>query len=677
MHSALKAENPENGNQDRNALPASTGGFALLGEEEQRQILYEWNQTQREYPKEKCVHELFEEQVKRTPEAIAVVMEGASLSYGELNRQANRLAHHLREIGVKADTRVGICLERSTEMIVGVLGVLKAGGAYVPLDPEYPADRLQFMLADSALAVLLTQGPLRRLFPGISADLLVLDLIDGVAWKDQPETNPERDAVGLTSGHLAYVIYTSGSTGVPKGVMVEHRGIVRLVCNTDYVQLGAEDVIAQASNASFDAATFEIWGALLAGARLVKIDKNTLLSPAVLAQDLREKKISVFFLTTAMFNQVASEAVEAFANLRYLLFGGERVEPRWVARVQREAKVDHFLHVYGPTETVTYASWHEIRRVEEGRTVPIGKPLANTRMYILDDQGEPVPVGAVGELYIGGAGVARGYWKRAEVTAERFVPDRYVEGGGERLYRTGDLGQWLKDGTIEFVGRNDDQVKIRGFRVELGEVEAEMRRRRGVGEAVVVLREEERGEKRLVVYYTQADAEDQDAADKVNARILRAHLLERLPEYMVPAAYVRLEEIPLTRNGKLDRKALPPPSADAYAVRTYEAPEGENEKVVAAIWANVLKIERVGRQDNFFELGGHSLLAVRVVSRIRQTLSVNISQRDLFVHPQLADLVRNLVSATSAEFPQIARAQQRDYLPLSYAQQRLWFLAQI
>jgi len=484
----------------------AVGRVEMLSAMERQQLLYEWNDTGTAFPADKCVHQLFEEQVARTPDAVAVVFEGEELSYAQLNARANRLAHYLRELGVKPDERAAICLERGFEMIVSLLGVLKAGGAYVPLDPDYPIERLRLMLQDAQPVALLTHTKLRELLSGIGGKLPVVVLKDAAAWESYPERDLDCATIGVTPDHLAYVIYTSGSTGVPKGVMVEHRGVVRLVRNTNYVQLSPDDVIAQASNASFDAVTFEIWGALLAGARLVNIKKDTLLSPMDLARDIQKNKITTLFLTTALFNQIASDAVEAFANFRYLLFGGERVEPRWVERVLGEVKVEHFLHVYGPTETITYATWYEVKAVEEGKTVPIGRPISNTRVYILDAQGEPVPAGVAGELYIGGAGVARGYLNRPELTAEKFLKDPFTDDPNGRMYRTGDLGRWLPDGNIEFLGRNDFQVKIRGFRIELGEIEAALRSDARVQDAVVTVEGE--GEEKRLLGYVVAGAEE-------------------------------------------------------------------------------------------------------------------------------------------------------------------------
>jgi amino acid adenylation domain-containing protein len=471
----------------------------------------------------------------------------------------------------------------------------------------------------------------------------------------------------LTAGQLAYVMYTSGSTGIPKGIMVEHRSIVRLVRNTDYIQLDAGDVVAQASNVSFDASTFEVWGALLSGASLVILDKNALLSPATLGQQLKRNRVNTLFLTTALFNQIASDAVEALAGLQHLLFGGEQVEPQWVAQVLKCAAIPRLLHVYGPTETVTFATWHRVVDVQmkDGRTVPIGRPLSNVRAYILDGHGQPVPLGASGELYIGGAGVARGYMDRPELTAERFVPDPYTGEVGARMYKTGDLGRWLSDGNIEFLGRNDEQVKIRGYRIEPGEIAARLLEYDGIAEAVVVVRDDLAGEKTLVAYYTAAKENagaSQSADGSNNGSVgpdgLRAHLASCLPDYMVPSAYVRLDSLPLTPSGKLDRKALARPAGGEYPVSAYETPQGDVETALALMWAEVLKVERVGRNDNFFDLGGQSLLGIRVIFLVNDYFLTELTVRALLEHPVLMDFAETLRSASGrpiAELEKVAK----------------------
>ena len=606
----------------------------VLPEEERQQVLVEWNRTEAAYPGEQCVHELFEAQAARTPEAAAVVFEETSLSYGELNRRANQLGHYLRELGVRPDTRVAICVERGLEMVVGLLAVLKAGGAYVPLDPAYPPERLRYMLEDSAPVVLLTQAHLAGALTAIGGALPVVDLTEAVsAWQNQPQRNLESAALGLTSRHLAYVIYTSGSSGLPKGVVVEHRSLVNLI--HWHRQAFALEFGQQSSSVAgfgFDAATWEIWPVLCAGAVLLLPSPVDTHDPEALLLWWQRQNLDVSFLPTPLAEFAFTRDI-THKRLHTLLIGGDHLRHRPLHPLPFS-----LVNNYGPTEATVVAT---SGRIEPSAAIlSIGRPIANTRVYILDGQGNAVPAGVGGELHIGGSGVARGYLKRADLTAERFVPDPFVEEAGARMYRTGDLGRWLADGTIEFLGRNDFQVKVRGFRIELREIEARLVEQPGVREALVMAREDAHGEKRLVAYYTcdtsaQSGQEEEEAA--AAAERMRAYLAGKLPEYMVPAAYMRLEQMPLTANGKLDRKALPAPEGDAYARQEYEAPRGEIEDKMAAIWVEVLKVERVGRHDNFFELGGHSLLAMTLIERMRQSgLAVDV--RALFVTPTLAGL---------------------------------------
>jgi amino acid adenylation domain-containing protein/non-ribosomal peptide synthase protein (TIGR01720 family) len=467
----------------------------LLAPEERRQLLVEWNETRSEYPRGQCIQELFEAQVERSPAAIAVVFGEDHLTYEELNRRANRLGRHLRSRGVGPDTPVGIFLERSLDMVVAFLGILKAGGAYVPLDPDYPKERLAFILEDSSAPLLLSHSLLRSRLPEHAAEVVWVDLdpaADAAAENFPSEAN---------AASLAYVMYTSGSTGRPKGVAVPHRAVTRLVCRTDYISLKPADRVAQASSASFDAATFEIWGALLHGARLVGVPKDVLLSPPELASVLEHEPITVLFVTTDLFNQLVSEVPGIFRPLRTLLFGGSAVDPQWVRAVLAHGRPQRLLHVYGPTESTTFASWHEVREVaEDATTIPIGRPIANTQLYVLDRYGNPVPIGVVGELFVGGDGLASGYFNRAEMTAEKFIANPFVDDPGARLYRTGDLVRYRRDGNIEFVGRLDRQVKVRGFRIELDEIEAMLRAHPLVLEAAVLAREDTPGDKRLAAY---------------------------------------------------------------------------------------------------------------------------------------------------------------------------------
>jgi amino acid adenylation domain-containing protein len=440
--------------------------------------------------------------------------------------------------------------------------------------------------------------------------------------------------------HLAYVIYTSGSTGKPKGVAVPHRAVVRLVKNTNYVTLDRSDVIAQASNASFDAATFEVWGALLSGARLVIIDRQTMLVPERFAAALREQGVTTLFVTTALFNQMAREAPGAFGGLRQVLFGGEACDAKWVRSVLEHEPPQRLLHVYGPTENTTFTTWELVERVAwDATSVPIGRPISNTRVYVLDRYFNPVPVGVAGELYVGGEGLAREYVNRPELTGEKWVPDGLSGEAGARLYQTGDVCRWLQDGRLEFVGRRDDQVKLRGFRVELGEVEAALAEHPVVADAVAMVREDEPGDKRLVAYVVGR------ANEAVSVPELRDYLKDRLPGYMMPSAIVLLDAFPLTPNGKVHRAALPVPGGERQQEVSYVAPRSEEERRIAEIWQEILNVQRVGVQDNFFELGGHSLMATQVISRLRNCFGLEVPLSALFDLPTVGGLARFVKTA--------------------------------
>ncbi|HEU0014949.1 MAG TPA: amino acid adenylation domain-containing protein, partial [Longimicrobium sp.] len=616
-------------------------GIGLLSRAERRRVLEEWNATGAAYPAGTCVHERFQEQVERAPGATAVVSGEDRLTYAELNARANRLAHYLRGLGVGPDARVALCAERGPEMVVGLLAILKAGGAYVPLDPGHPQERLEYMLRDSAPLAVLTQARIRGRVEGAGVPVLCLDG-DAGRWAAEADRNPERGELGPE--HLAYVIYTSGSTGAPKGVMIEHRHVCHQVSALqDAFGLTERDRNLQFASVTFDASVEEIFGALLTGAALVLRDDGWLAGPGAFWSRCREHGVTVVSLPTRFWQLLVDEpAATVPACVRLVVIGGEAVDASSLAAwFRREGHRPRLLNTYGPTETTVNATLREVAD-DPARWRSIGRPLANTRVYVLDGARGPVPVGVAGELYVGGAGVARGYLDRPELTAERFVEDPFAGEPGARMYRTGDLGRWLPDGTVEFLGRNDFQVKIRGFRVELGEIEARLVDHPGVREAVVLARQDAPGEQRLVAYYAGEQTPDADA--------LRAHLLERLPDYMVPAAYVRLERLPVTPSGKLDRQALPAPADGAYARRGYEAPEGQTEQALAEIWAAVLGVERVGRQDSFFELGGHSLLAVQVISRVRQVLEVEVPLRTVFERPRLSQLAQHVLAAQLAQF---------------------------
>ncbi|MDZ7955198.1 amino acid adenylation domain-containing protein [Nostoc sp. DedQUE09] len=608
----------------------------LLSEAELHQVLVKWNNTQAYYPQDKCIHQLFEKKVQQYPDSIAVNFANEQLTYQELNTRSNKLAHHLQKIGVGSEVLVGICISQSIEMIVGLLGILKAGGAYVPLDPSYPQERLNFMLEDAQVSVLLTQKNLFKHFEYFSKPIISIDK-DWEIITQEKEDNLKSD---LNSDNLAYIIYTSGSTGKPKGVAVPHKAVNRLVCDTNYIKLLPSDKVAQASNASFDAATFEIWGALLNGAQLVGVSKDVTLSPHEFALQLREKGINILFLTTALFQQIARNVPQAFTTLKYLLFGGEAVDTRWVKKILKNGAPKHLIHVYGPTENTTFSSYYYVQEFSSATSLPIGRPITNTQIYILDPHLQLVPIGVTGELYMGGEGLAREYLNRPELTTKHFIPHPFSNNPKTRLYKTGDLARYLPDGNIEFLGRIDNQVKIRGFRIELSEIEAVLNQHPAVRETVVIVGEDVPDDKYLVAYVVFN--QEQIAMQEVQAfaSLLRQFLKEKLPEYMVPSAYVILESLPLTHNGKVDRRALPMPDTISFNNQDYVAPRSQVEELLAQIWAKVLGKEQVGVHDNFFELGGHSLLATVLTSRIRDTFQIDLPVSNLFEAPTIEQLTK-------------------------------------
>ena len=614
----------------------------LLTESERSQVLVSWNQTMRPFPSESCVHELFEQQVELRPDAVALSSGGRQVSYHELNEQANRLAHRLRGLGVGPEVLVGICLERSADLVVALLATLKAGGAYVPLDPGYPSDRLAFMLEDTAAPVLITDAELQVRLPHFGGVVVCLDA-DAAAIAAEPADNPR--AGGARSDSLAYVMYTSGSTGAPKGAMIEHRAICRLVKGTDYIEFGPDEVFLQLAPVSFDASTLEIWGALLNGARLAIFPPEPP-TPEALAAIVRTEGVTTLWLTAALFHHVAAEAPDTFSGLRQLLSGGDVLAVEHVRAAVAALGGGRFVNGYGPTETTTFACCYPVTQTTKlGDSLPIGSPIANTETFILDPRREPVPIGVAGELYIGGPGVARGYLNRPELTAERFVPHPFSDDPGARLYRTGDRVRHRHDGTIEFLGRFDDQVKIRGFRVEPGEVEAALLRHPDVREAAVVARRAPDGDQRLIAYTV-------GAAPTATTSELRAYLAGSLPDYMIPAAFVSLEELPRTPSGKLDRRALPEPSGERPPLeRGYVAPQSPLEDRLAKIYADLLGLERVGRDDDFFELGGHSLLAVRLFSVIDRKLGVKLPLAALFDGGSVAELAAAIERERETDAP--------------------------
>ncbi|MBH2708634.1 amino acid adenylation domain-containing protein, partial [Serratia marcescens] len=606
----------------------------LLPAAERELLLYGWNRTAEVYPAQSSAHVLFEQWAQRTPDAVAVVNDRDSLSYAQLNAHANQLAHQLIAQGVRPGDRVATSLERSVSLVIAQLAILKAGAAYVPLDPHLPVARQAWIIGDSGASLILCDRDLDREIAGEIACLRI----------DRLRQNPTHDpAVPRAGDAPAYIMYTSGSTGTPKGVMVTHQGILRLAINNRFASFERGDRFAFAANPAFDASTLEMWGALLNGASLAIIAPEVLTEAEALAAALVRQGINVLFLTTSLFNQYVHSIAATLAQLKYLLSGGEAADPHAFARMLKEAGPVRLINGYGPTECTVFATTATIERVDPWQRLPIGRPIGNTRIYLLDAHGQPVPLGATGEIYIAGPGVALGYLNRAELTAERFLADPFNP--GERMYRTGDLARYLPDGNIDYLGRNDRQVKIRGFRIECGEIEARVAGHPAVREAVVdVLGEADT--KRLVAWVVpEADADRQTLAVT-----LRQYLAGMLPEFMLPAAWVALDTLPLTPNGKLDRRALPEPQEDAYVREVYAEPEGELETLLAGIWRELLGLERVGRHDNFFELGGHSLLAVKLMAQLRR-VGLSAGVQTLFTAPTLSTLAQTLVTQQEVSVP--------------------------
>ncbi|MDF5714253.1 MAG: amino acid adenylation domain-containing protein, partial [Rhizonema sp. NSF051] len=639
--------------------------FPILSEAERQQLLVEWNNTQADYPIKQCIHNLFEAQLERAscggttlmPDTIAVIFEDQHLTYQELNIKANQLAHHLRSLGVGPEVLVGICVERSLEMMIGLLGILKAGGAYVPLDPSYPQERLTLILEDAKPLVLLTQKHLVSELPKHKAKVVYID----ADWEDAAlsgQDYTENLNSGVTGENLAYVIYTSGSTGTPKGVLITHQALVNhSIAAAKAYQLQAKDRILQFASISFDVAAEELFPSWLSGSTVV-IRPNRILAFANFLQLLEQEKLTVLNLPTAYWHDWVSDLarteVPLPSTLRLVIVGTEQTLPEKLALWEKfvddlyEKQSSGYLRIrwlnaYGPTEATIGVTIYEPATCQENQSiynVPIGRPIANTQIYLLDKHLNPIPPGVPGELYISSVGLARGYLNRPELTAEKFVPNPFSEKSGTLLYKTGDLARYLPNGDIGLLGRIDHQVKIRGFRIELGEIESKLKQHDKVREAVVVDREDEQGDKRLVAYVSPLFEQTLTVTE------LRSFLQEKLPQYMVPSAFIVLQALPLLPNGKLDRHFLPAPETLRPEMEVaYVMPQTELEQKIATVWQNALNIENIGIHDNFFELGGHSLLIVKVHTQLHEIFKTDLSLLDLFRYPTISSLAEFFTQA--------------------------------
>ncbi|MGF1488147.1 MAG: amino acid adenylation domain-containing protein [Prochloraceae cyanobacterium] len=642
------------------------GELPLLSEAERHQLLVEWNDTATDYPQDRCIHQLFEEQVKKTPDGVAVVFEDEQLTYQQLNHRANQLAAYLQTLGVGPEVLVGICVERSLEMVVGLLGILKAGGAYLPLDPNYPQERLSFMLEDSGIEVLLTQRELLKFLPEQQKQVVCLDTDRlQIAQYSQDNLN-----LGVSSEHLAYVIYTSGSTGLPKGVEIRHKSVVNFLNSMSYLPgLTQEDTFLAVTTICFDIAALELYLPLTVGAKVIVASREIATDGERLLSELCKSKTTVMQATPATWQMLLTAGWSESLPLK-VFCGGEALSAQLAARILETQS--QLWNLYGPTEATIWSTTCQVK-VSSTVSCSIGRPIANTQIYILDSQFQPVPIGVPGELYIGGDGLARSYLNRSELTSEKFIPNPFCNSKSDRLYKTGDLVRYLADGNIEFLGRIDNQVKVRGFRIELGEIEASLNTHSEVKQVVVIATEDPSGNKRLVAYVVSSDR-------SLSSNQLREFLVSKLPEYMIPNAFVSLETLPLTANGKVDRKALPTPD-ERDLTREYIAPRTPSEEIIANIFAEVLGQKKVGIYDNFFELGGHSLLATQVVSRLRATWEGEIPLRAIFSSPTVAQLEPKLVQLRTKKnqlnLPPIRSRNQSEELPITWGQERLWFLNQL
>jgi amino acid adenylation domain-containing protein len=611
----------------------------LLTQREQHQLLVEWNNTKAEYPSNKCIHQLFEEQVERTPDAVAVVFEGQQLTYNELNCRANQLAHYLQSLGVKPDELVGICVERSLEMIVGLLGILKAGGAYVPFDPDYPIERLSFMLEDAAVKVLLTQQKLINKLPEHQAQLICLD----ADWELISQFSQDNPITDVQATNLAYVIYTSGSTGQPKGVMLSHSNLSNhMFWMQETFPLTKTDRVLQKTPFSFDASVWEFYAPLLVGGQLLIAQPGGHTDSDYLLKTIAQQQVTTVQLVPSLLQMLLEQGgIENCQLLKRVFCGGEILPVALQEKLLSQLNVN-LCNLYGPTECCIDVTFWNCQREMYGQRIPIGRPISNTQIYILDSNLQSLPVGIPGELHIGGAGLARGYLNRPELTQEKFIPNPFSNYPDSRLYKTGDLARYLPDGNIEYLGRIDNQVKIRGFRIELGEIETVLKQHSQVQSSVIIDQEDTSGNKRLVAYIVP----QKETTPTPNE--LRQFLKEKLPDYMIPSAFVIMESLPLTPNGKIDRRALPETNLCGEIELNFVAPRNLEEEILAKIWSQVLRVEPVGIYDNFFELGGDSILTIQIITRARKA-GLELTPKQLFTHQNIAELATVATRVTESQ----------------------------
>jgi amino acid adenylation domain-containing protein len=611
----------------------------LLTQREQHQLLVEWNNTKAEYPSNKCIHQLFEEQVERTPDAVAVVFEGQQLTYNELNCRANQLAHYLQSLGVKPDKLVGICVERSLEMIVGLLGILKASGAYVPLDPDYPIERIIFMLEDAAVKVLLTQQKLINKLPEHQAQLICLD----ADWELISQFSQDNPITDVQATNLAYVIYTSGSTGQPKGVMLSHSNLSNhMFWMQETFPLTKTDRVLQKTPFSFDASVWEFYAPLLVGGQLLIAQPGGHTDSDYLLKTIAQQQVTTVQLVPSLLQMLLEQGgIENCQLLKRVFCGGEILPVALQEKLLSQLNVN-LCNLYGPTECCIDVTFWNCQREMYGQRIPIGRPISNTQIYILDSNLQSLPVGIPGELHIGGAGLARGYLNRPELTQEKFIPNPFSNYPDSRLYKTGDLARYLPDGNIEYLGRIDNQVKIRGFRIELGEIETVLKQHSQVQSSVIIDQEDTSGNKRLVAYIVP----QKETTPTPNE--LRQFLKEKLPDYMIPSAFVIMESLPLTPNGKIDRRALPETNLCGEIELNFVAPRNLEEEILAKIWSQVLRVEPVGIYDNFFELGGDSILTIQIITRARKA-GLELTPKQLFTHQNIAELATVATRVTESK----------------------------